>query len=605
MAQVQSVHVSPSRTVTKTVNTQGCAFYECFQRFPTSEACAAALRRLALQQKLEHTNICRVEAVWMEGMRVLEMKLEWCGEDLKSISQGYKWTQEDCWVLLCSVVSALAYAQRQGIAHGSLRMDAIYKSEEGVYKVSDFQCPDSPRKGETLWEEREPFYLSPGLRNAYARLLVGEDVDEVDCDAYKSDVYSMGLILISLLKPASFARLSNRITCQQTIESLPISQDFKAALCLMLEADETTRPDWLALEQSFHSEQPKVLDFKEENKSPNRKKRPIIIKKVKSAEVTGQSGPEQSNRPCMHCEHVFLLNSTDSWRLDLIGSESIQPSTNYCSLSCFQQSPFATTCAGNQAPASAPSSQADDKAILGLAALIGTALLVGQNTDEEMPRYYHCHRHTVISENNRLSEIPTVLSQCKACPTGEIRTEVLLPLQVSTAWNNMYPGLVFMHVRILSKEIPLYQPISEQICESLARAECHICAARIQPNQWIIFFHSEKPDLVCSAECFRKGAETGFCPMCNAPIPEDYQRMTYKDIEFFIGSPWLIDESLCRLCMLRHGEWLLPCGHSLCLYCLSLIPNHRDMDSFGCPHCGQVLAKEENRDLLGAIGWDV
>jgi serine/threonine-protein kinase len=150
--------------------------------------------------------------------------------------------------LLEQLVSALAFAQENGVCHRDIKPSNLFLTEAGLYKVGDFGCAkafDNSALGYTM--AGTPLYLSPILRKAFTQQLLGQEVGQVDHNPYKSDVYSLGLTLVYLLSPSSKSILGNQSELSKIIATLPIHPNFQTILRLMLEVDEVKRPDFLEL----------------------------------------------------------------------------------------------------------------------------------------------------------------------------------------------------------------------------------------------------------------------------------------------------------------------------------------------------------------------
>lgn len=623
MSQVQTqIYTTSFLSICKTSTSQGQIRCTYVRRYSSDEAAANAVRQLQLLMSLDHPYISQVYEVKAEEGRRVRVETEWSGEDLASLPPDYVWTQENCWALLCFMTSALAYAQRQGIPHGSLLPCSIYKTEGSIYKLTGFLCPERPRKGETLWEVREPFYLSPELRSAYARLLVGEDIGELDCNPYKSDVYSLGLIIVSLLSPSSLPQLGSATALNVTVSSLPVHPEMQRLLFYMLATDSYNRPDWLELEpilqqmQGIESQEEQKVDVQPEIPPVEKKKKLKIIRKPRKMEESLPEftpDPQNSQKICPRCNKPFDLNTSDSWRLDLIGSVDSEPAAKYCSLPCFHPAKLPSVSPSQPAIISAESTQTH----LDLMSLSGRALSAAQQQQIESSimlkghmQFYHCFRHRAKLPSPEFVPTPTILSKCPECPTGEIRVEKTGPLQFTVAFNSMFPSLIFVQQHLVSApfnvRLGFYRPVAASFRDTLLRAKCHICDKSVPTGTWACFFHGQRAELVCSSACMLQGTRSSICQTCGDPLalPRDL-RITAEVADSLIGHISVLEENCCDLCLLSPNDWTLPCGCQFCISCLSLLPNHADMDAFSCFACGTIVRKDENRDLLEMLGWEM
>lgn len=547
------------------------------------------------------------------------MEAEWSGEDLTRLVQGYEWTQDECWGLLCCVVSALGYAQSLGIAHGAVLPGSICKTDLGVYKLAGFQCPERQRSGESLWGVREPFYLCPDLRKAYARLLTGEDAGEIDCNVYKSDVYSTGLTLISLLTPSALPRLGNSAATSLCISSLPLHPQFQSVIRSMLEADARNRPDWQELQQIMrqvqgsesHEEEAKS-EVKVEPAATEKKKRLKIVRKPqgfseKPAESDSPSPAESSAKVCLGCKGQFHLNTAEAWRLDLIGSVDSEPAARYCSLPCFRP----VSVPSPSPPVLETKSAKINLSIVNLAGQSFTAAeieRIGKSLIMKgSPQFYHCFQHKACLPSPSFSTKPSLLHQCPDCPAGRIEEEKMELLDMDVAHNSLYPSLVFVQsllpLSIQNLALRVYMPVAASFKEALLRAKCHICENPVPRDTWVCYFHGQLAELVCSSVCLLRGTRTSTCPTCGESHGLRGGQISQKSAEMAEKRISILDPNSCDICKLSPCDWTLPCGCGFCVSCFTLIPNHPDVEEFSCFGCGAILRKDENRDLLEMLGW--
>lgn len=547
------------------------------RRYGSPETASAALQRLDPLNDLVHPSIITVEEIRLEEDRQVCVDSEWSRDDLENVIEQREWTQDECWNLLCYLTTALAAAQRLGIAHGSLQPASIWRTEEGLYKLADFQCPNSPCKGEELYERNEPFYLSPELRNAYARFLLGEEVAEIAYNPYKSDVYSLGLIIVSLLEPTSLTRFCNPTALQVAISTLQIHPDFQRVLLHLLEFESCNRPDWLELEL-FLQQMQENSQKEEEEVAINRIK---LVRNAIDEEESASITQVIEQKMCLSCSQAFSLNKSEPWRLDFLGSAHSHSLTNYCSLPCFQRT-------HSQGPVPVPKENS-----------------VHVNVSATR-QFYNCFRHMAILPKPALIVSPTVLAPCPECKAGEILLTVVEPLKIAVVRNSLYPTLLFVQQKIYSRNsrlsIRYFRSVTSSFLDVLQRSECHLCKAQLQPQAWICFFHSHRAELVCSSACLLQGLQGEVCPACAEPVGKlDAGEITQERAEKNVGRVVALSGDHCSLCLLSPGNWTLLCGCQFCLECLQIIPNYADMSEFSCPRCGVILQKDDNKELLDML----
>ena len=596
--------MSAVKTVCKTTDSEGRHRCIHFQRFPSTTACEEAYNRRSAQKQLQHPNICQVYEVQREGNSV-RTDMEWCGQALLTLQRA--WTQEDCWYLLCSVSVALAYAQRQGVAHGSLQPAALYFTEEEGYKVGKFAFSDSSLSSDALYDVKKPFFLCPAKRKAYSSLLLGESIVQTSLNPYKSDVFSFALVLIHLLKPETSLNLPS---VQSLLPSLSLHETIQGLLQRMLEPEEENRVDWTDLERELQALQGGAAkeELKEEEvreaAGQSKKRRIKIVKRAQTAELV----PVAADRLCLACRQPFLLTPSEPWRLDLIGSASSEPAAQYCCKACFEQSFAASPHSQPSFPLEEEEEYEEDHLPPVFGMLLSlfstprtsrhTVLPASLELREPYEQFYHCFRHKVYSVPNEL-EGPTVLTRCPQCPSGDITSEVLQPLNVEVVKNSLYSSLIFVKEPV-NRHTTLYIPRSTVFRATLEQATCHICSAKLQPRKWMCLFHRDTLDLAC-IPCFSAVSAQAMCPVCSLPVKQlPANEVGKQTIEIVKGCMLKRNEQWCILCLAAPTDWTLPCGHHFCFSCLALQPNLPD--SLGCLYCGRVLDKAEHTDLLHALG---
>lgn len=201
---------------------------------------------------LDHPNLLKLfDCFWVQNASrsFFVLIVEWCNKDLsKDLTQRrknqYMWSEDQLFVLFRDLVSALVYMQDHGVAHRDLKPDNIFLSQQGQVKIGDF--------GSAKWQAElmdfttlrgTPMYLSPKLRLAMSR---GETL--VSHNVYKSDVYSLGLTMVALMKMNFPVELASASTTdeyiQEVIDTLPYSGHWKEILRNMLWMDEDQRWDF-------------------------------------------------------------------------------------------------------------------------------------------------------------------------------------------------------------------------------------------------------------------------------------------------------------------------------------------------------------------------
>lgn len=563
------------------------------QRFHSSEDCKEEYDRFMLQQRLAHPNICRIfNAVCEEkaGIWVLDVDLEWCGKDLECLTHNqYRegWDEAAVGQVLFQVTSALSYAQQAEVCHRDIKPSNLFLSEDGWVKIGDFGCAkktfDSGMMGHTM--AGTPLFLSPVLRQAFTMQLLGQQVGPVTHDPYKSDVYSLGLSLVYLLKPSSMSILGNQTELSNTISGLSIHPTFRTILSSMLDVNEPTRPDFIALNTTLNS----LQETQEVKPSPppeseSVKKRRFRITKKKTQEESpspiqesGSAVAAVESRPslCEVCSEAFLLVATEPWRLELLGSAYSEQAKRYCSERCYRQH-------SSEAPREAFRDE-DPEEMEGR---------TGYRVAYVVPileQFYHCFQHLGSGPlwMSYTRTAPFILPPCPDCPKPDC-TRVRSPLSgFKIVTNPLYDGLVFISISATYK---IYSSVVQPV---LMEGRCHICSKPANPTNYLCYEHNHNLALICSPHCLQAALNTPDCSICGAPniLPEG----SFPPSGFLFFS--CIQEQSCLLCVCGESEYMLHCGHGFCRRCLGYIPR-TDFPKFACFYCGAKFEKIDYPELF-------
>lgn len=153
--------------------------------------------------------------------------------------------------LLISFVQLLKDLQEKNIAHRDLKPENILITKTG-FKLTDFGLAKQSENGPLSHiYAGSPYYVSPKLRSALEK----DNFNSLVHNIYKSDVFSLGL---NILEAASLCdiRLCNANSNSYTIEEILKKVDdlgydkwFIEVLRLMLDFDESKRPDFIELNE--------------------------------------------------------------------------------------------------------------------------------------------------------------------------------------------------------------------------------------------------------------------------------------------------------------------------------------------------------------------
>ena len=211
-------------------------------------------RECRVMLAVQHTAIVKVyQCFWIKdqwGKDYFVMVLELCKGDLVAEikERSEHWPESDIWTMLISLVEVLAFMQEQGIAHRDLKPENIFLSDSGL-KLGDFgNAKALPSSSLLSTLVGSPLYMSPLLREGLAK-----GVDLVQHNAYKSDVYSLGVTVIYMcrLTPAH-GPLAEHL---RAIQSTGYSESLVSIITWMTVEEEHKRCDFVQLRAYLH--QPK------------------------------------------------------------------------------------------------------------------------------------------------------------------------------------------------------------------------------------------------------------------------------------------------------------------------------------------------------------
>ena len=216
---------------------------------------------------LDHPSILKVyDSCWLpeDTYDYFIIVTEWCPKDLwKDIqdrkAHEYPFSEQEIWEIMYKLVDAYSYMQEHHYAHRDIKPDNIFLYLDNTLRVGDLGCaryiPCTPAISPVLGT---PIYLSPILRSATEMQRT-----HVVHDVFKSDVYSLGLTLLSLaiLQRPLWTNLN------ESIDSIAYSNNLKDTIKWMVSEDEKVRGDFLDWKQWLMIEEKRDLDGSEMRES--------------------------------------------------------------------------------------------------------------------------------------------------------------------------------------------------------------------------------------------------------------------------------------------------------------------------------------------------
>jgi len=207
-----------------------------------------------------HPNIIQLceyfESRAPDGSCMLAIVTEWGEKDLmqdmvQRKTNEFPWSEEDFRYIAFSVVHALAFAERLGIAHRDIKPQNIFYSPiKKVAKLGDFGSATNIYSRTDASLVGTPAYMSAELRTG-----MRQGAQRVIHDIVKSDVYSLGLTLVVLasLEQPAMNLMAERQTekTQQKIANLAYSEQVKWLLWEMVNPENELRPTFMQLESKY------------------------------------------------------------------------------------------------------------------------------------------------------------------------------------------------------------------------------------------------------------------------------------------------------------------------------------------------------------------
>ena len=215
------------------------------------EEIQAIATEVYMQASLQHPNICRVLDYFTEdcGSHMnCCIVLECIETDLMKDMQNRKkhkcfYTETELWEVLRQVSSALAYAKSMGIAHRDIKPANTLLSLDKACKLADFgsarYLSEATQGAYTI--VGTPLYLSPQIRFGLSQM-----TDKVDYNPFQADVYSLGVMMVTLATLESPIKLTNLNNLERKIEETVggignYSEEFRQTLRVMLRVREEER----------------------------------------------------------------------------------------------------------------------------------------------------------------------------------------------------------------------------------------------------------------------------------------------------------------------------------------------------------------------------
>lgn len=221
-----------------------------------------------------HPNVLKIlghQRTQKDGRFLLEMVLEYCSKgDLctelnKRANEGRPWTDKEIIDIMAKLIHTFEFLQREGIAHRDIKPDNILVTDDYDLKVTDLGASSA-----MSWINNEQtivgtsYYMSPELRNGYLKPDRDTSLGRyTQYNAFKSDVWSLGLTFLTIIFLRSVEDFSNLENVEATAASRinEISNPtIKNIIQCMLVVDPNLRKDFIELSM-FLEESKKISSF--------------------------------------------------------------------------------------------------------------------------------------------------------------------------------------------------------------------------------------------------------------------------------------------------------------------------------------------------------
>ncbi|OMJ89174.1 hypothetical protein SteCoe_8722 [Stentor coeruleus] len=217
---------------------------------------------------LNHPNIAKLHSSMMGGKNnafqyiLFVMDYFEDGDLQKEIESRWKqnnpWTEDELLEIFKSLLSGFAYMQLKQIAHCDIKPQNVLRRGKS-YIISDLGCAFKT-EGDSFNIAGTPAYLSPALRLAYQSYKNTGIAAPLKHNAYKSDVYSLGLVFLYMTSFKLYQELET-LDENQHYESLTYiyhtlqyGDVIKNLIFWMMRFDEQSRPDFSEIAQVLQIE---------------------------------------------------------------------------------------------------------------------------------------------------------------------------------------------------------------------------------------------------------------------------------------------------------------------------------------------------------------
>lgn len=165
------------------------------------------------------------------------------------------WSGDELFGYFADLIGTFAFLEERGIAHRDIKPQNIFisKVDSGrvVLKIADFGCARRDSQSEVALRTiaGTPTYLSPLLRRGFLMAQLGREMGMVAHDIFKSDVYSLGITFLHMIRLRESTELGALDVLEertnQILQNLPMEyMKVKEIVQMMLSVDERERSNF-------------------------------------------------------------------------------------------------------------------------------------------------------------------------------------------------------------------------------------------------------------------------------------------------------------------------------------------------------------------------
>ena len=227
-------------------------------------------REVQILRSLSHCNICPVFHITQQKLQnrhyfIITMPFvatNLAKERHKRMKLGAHWKEAELWSILMQVTSALCYTQEMQVCHRDLKPSNLLLEPTGRVLVADF---GSGKMNTPVGAAGHSWvgtidYVSPELQRAVAALMLGDAQAAAYCP-YRSDVFSLGVTLLSLMRLDLPQYSAKAGSADRTVELITLlgelrprySEELLIVIGSMIEHDPELRPSFVQLEATLQT----------------------------------------------------------------------------------------------------------------------------------------------------------------------------------------------------------------------------------------------------------------------------------------------------------------------------------------------------------------